>query len=398
MKISPRVAVILHQNVAWLAECVEGIREYARQAGDWHLLNLSPGFQRFHPTASLPNAGQWKGDGIIALVDDPRELRAAAKGRTLVVNLGSWHAESFGIPRVIVDHHKGGEQAAEHLLGLGLRNLAVFGWSDAWYLRLRQQGFCHRARRAGVKPLVKTESSREEAGRSWFDRISQVVRWMRALPRPCGVFAMHDYMAQLIVEACHEAGLRIPDDISLLGMDNDETVCEHLIPKLSSVGRSSRKVGWEAAALLDRLMRGDPPPHTDTLVSPSGVIARASTAKLYSPDPLVQQALDRIQTDLHTPFNIEQLAEALGVSKRTLENRFRQHLQTSPHEFLTLQRIRQAQETIRRTPGQTLEQIAAESGFASAQVLRKAFLRVSGETIGDFRRKQPGSKSETRRV
>lgn len=384
-----RVAVILHQTVPWLAECVAGIRRYATESGGWHLLNLSPGFQRFGNATSLPRAHQWKGDGIIALVDDERELRAAAKAGIPVVNLGSWHAKSFGIPRVTVDHHHGGQLAARHLLDLGLSHLAVFGWKEPWYLERRRQGFLETAHLAGAKCELKVHSSRLDADKSWYRRIGESVRWMKTLPRPCGVFAMHDYMAQLIAEACHEANLRIPDDVALIGMDNDETICEHLVPKLTSVGRNSQQVGWEAAALLDRLMRGKRPPAADILVPPSGVFARASTDRLYAADPLIQKALDAMRKNLRTPFNIEHLAGSLGVSKRTLEMRFREHLQSSPHNFLTARRIRHAQGLIQTQQGKTLEATAAASGFGSVQAFRKAFLRVTGESLASFRRRQP---------
>ncbi|MFV0337401.1 MAG: substrate-binding domain-containing protein [Chthoniobacterales bacterium] len=385
--MSYRVAVILHQTVPWLSQCVDGIRSYVQQEeADWSLIHLSPGFQRFQSIPSLPRSQQWKGDGIISLVDEAKELRAATKGKIPVVNLGSWNEKSFGIRRVMVDHHRGGEMAAEHLLGLGLRQFAVFGWSDAWYQRERQRGFCERACRSGIHCIVQTESSRHAGEKSWFQRITQAVRWIKTLPRPCGIFVVHDYMAQLIAEACHEAGFQVPDDVSLISMDNDEAICEHLVPKLTSIDRSSFQVGWEAAALLDRLMRGEICEKDDVLVPPQGIVSRASTGKLYSSDPLVQQALDTMQKLLQTPFNIEQLSEDLGVSKKTLELGFREHLQTSPHHFLTTLRVRKAQELIRLEPKKTLEQIAEESGLGSAQVLRKAFQRVIGESISSFRK------------
>ncbi|MGC3988862.1 MAG: substrate-binding domain-containing protein [Chthoniobacteraceae bacterium] len=194
------------------------------------------------------------------------------------------------------------------------------------------------------------QSPHERTNRTWPQRVAGVARWLASLPRPTGIFAVHDYRAQFLMEASHEAGLRIPEDIAVLGMDNDETICEHCAPTLSSVSRSSERVGWEAAALLDRLLCGEPPPDEDLLVEPDQVVMRQSTDNLYSADPLVKSALDYLRTHLETPFNIAQVAETLGVSKRTLETRFRDRLHRSPHQFLSGLRVQHAQALLRTPP------------------------------------------------
>ncbi|MGC3989066.1 MAG: substrate-binding domain-containing protein [Chthoniobacteraceae bacterium] len=385
--MSHRVAVILHQTIPWMAQCTAGIRRYAREVGRWHLLVMPPGFRRFGYAPTFPDLHQWKGDGIIGLVDDEAELRTAAESKMPVVNLGAWLPESFGVPRVMVDHYQGGQLAAGHLLGLGLRRLAVFGWSDAWYLNQRTAGFQERAAQAGIKCELLLTPSREDAARSWHQRIAVAARWLATLPKPCGVFGLHDYMAQLIAEACHEANLRIPDEIALIGMDNDETICEHLAPPLSSVSRNPEQTGWEAAALLDRLMHGEPPPLKDTLIEPENVVARQSTNKLSCADPVVQQVLDEMKRTLHVPTNIEEIADRVGISKRTLEIRFRESLGSSPHHFFTKLRVRHAQALLRQPEHRTMEQLALEAGFGSIQSFRKAFQRVTGESLHSSRKR-----------
>jgi LacI family transcriptional regulator len=200
---------------------------------------------------------------------------------------------------------------------------------------------------------------------------------------------VQDYRAQLLIEACQEASLRIPDDIALVGMDNDETICEHSVPRLTSVSRNSERVGWDAAALLDRMIQGEQPPDKDLYVEPDGVVARQSTDKLYSEDPVVQRALDYMRANLKEQFNIAAIAEHSAVSKRTLEMRFRQSLGISPHEQLSSLRVQLAQAMMQLPKKRTTAQMADECGFATARTFYAVFQRVTGQPPANFRRKQP---------
>ncbi len=178
----------------------------------------------------------------------------------------------------MVNHFLAGRMAADHLLERGLRDLAFFGWNNLWYSNQRRLGFFARAAEARLghqEALLLTP--RAEAHLSWTQRSEGPARWLASLPRPCGVFAVHDYRAQFLVEACGEAGRRIPEDIALIGMDNDETICDHSVPTLTSVSRNSEQVGWAALALVDRLIRGGRPPTQDLLLDPDGVVTRQST-------------------------------------------------------------------------------------------------------------------------
>ncbi len=385
-----KIALVYPASVPWIARCLDGIRRYAREKGGWHLYSSPPTLRGAEESAlTLHSMRGWKGDAIIAATNDAGELRAARRMGIPVVNLAGGLAKSFGVPRVMVDHAKAGRMAADHLLARGLRTLAFFGWKGLWYSEQRCAGFRARAGEAGVAADVFLESVHEGTGKTWPQRVARVARWLRSLPRPAGIFAVHDYRAQFLMEVCHEAGLRVPEDIAVLGMDNDEVVCEHCVPALSSVSRNSERVGWEAAALLDRLMRGKAPPSRDVLLEPDQVVTRLSTDKLYSSDPLVQRALDFLGANLKLQINIEQLAAHLGVSKRTLETRFREKLQSSPHEFVTSLRVRQARALMQMPRKRTIEQTASESGFGSVQAFRKAFHRITGETPKDFRKKSP---------
>jgi LacI family transcriptional regulator len=197
---------------------------------------------------------------------------------------------------------------------------------------------------------------------------------------------VHDYSAQFLVQGCHEANLRIPDDLAVIGMDNSDTICEHCVPTLTSVSRNSERVGWEAAALLDRMMQGEPPPSADLLLEPDGVVTRQSTDMLYCADPVAQRALDYMGAHLKRQFNIEHIAAQAGVSKRTLETHFRESLQTSPHEFLTKLRVQHAQSLMQTQQKCGMEQVAVECGFGTRKAFHGAFRRITGVSPSTWRK------------
>lgn len=388
-----RVAIIYPAAVPWMARCLDGIRRYARENGGWHLFSSPPAMASAGESVlDLRAMRGWKGDAIIAVTHEVGELRHARKMKIPVINLAGGIAKSHGVPRVMVDHHAAGRMAADHLLETGLRHLAYVGWDHLWYSEQRRSGFAGRAAESGVACHVLQSPAIAEASMDWARRISGLAGWLASLPRPAGVFAVHDYRAQVVIEACQEAKLRVPDDIAVVGMDNDETICEHSVPTLTSVSRNSTRVGWEAAALIDRMMRGGEPPDEDLLVPPKGVVARQSTDMLYAGDPVIQRAFGYMRAHLGTSFNIHAMAEHAGVSKRTLETRFRGSLASSPHAYLTRLRVRRAQELMRLSPKRTLGQIAEACGFGSAPTFYSAFERITGESPGRFRKNQAASR------
>jgi LacI family transcriptional regulator len=397
---SRKIALAYPASVPWFARLVKGIRSYVQEnARDWRLFSSPPSLLGTAESAlTIRSLQGWRGDGIILVSNDRQELQLAREMEIPVINLAAGLPESHGVPRVMVNHYLAGQMAAEHLLGQGLRNFAFFGWEGVWYSEQRRLGFSARIAQAGAASGSFLQAPHVAAAQNWTQGIASLTEWLRSLPTPAGIFAVHDYRAQLLIEACQEAGLRIPDDIAVIGMDNDEVVCEHSVPTLTSVSRNSERVGWETAALLDRLMEGEASSReipADVLLAPDGVVARQSTDRLYCSDPIVQRAVDYMRANLDAQFNIAHLAEHAGVSKRTLEMRFREETGASPHDYLNRLRVRHAQALLLQPRKRTVEQIAAECGFGTVPTFYAAFLRVSGQSLTEFRRDLATRKVQT---
>jgi len=202
-----------------------------------------------------------------AEVTTKAEVRAAGALTVPVVNI-SGALRDPGLPRVMVDHLELGRMAAEHLLERGFRRFGYYGLHKVWYSELRGRGFTERVILAGAECRELETISSIGRRRPWHGWLDELTGWLKELAPPVGLFAVHDYRARMVVDACYRAGLRVPDDVAVIGVNNDEITCEFCEPPLSSVSRNGRQVGCQAAALLDRLMSGRRPPRQEMLVVP----------------------------------------------------------------------------------------------------------------------------------
>lgn len=380
-----RVAIIHPVSAPWVARIFDGIHRYSMEHGGWHIFFIpqaSYGAERSE--MNLRSMKGWQGDGIIMATNEPTEMRFARRWGIPMVNLAGGLEALHGIPRVMVDNYKAGQLVAEHLLERNLTNLAYFGWEKLWYSLERYRGFSDRAKESGVNCMAYLRPWDDVANMNWSQRLKAPVQWLASLPLPCGIFATQDFRAQLLMEACREAGLRVPEDIAMVGMDNNETICEHAIPKLTSISRSSEHVGYEAAAYLDRMMNGEEGSTREILIPPGDVIVRESSDMMYCSDPLVRQAIEYMRKQLRENLNIENIADELGVSKRKLERSFSTAVNCPPRQYLIKLRILHAQALIKLTPDMTIDALARECGFQTSPAFYTAFRRITGTSPGKF--------------
>jgi LacI family transcriptional regulator len=381
-----KIAILYPTAVPWMARFQDGVRHYAKSHGNWHIFGSPPSLTSAGESAlTLRSLKGWKGDGIIISSNDMEELRYARSLSIPVINLGGGLEKTYGVPRIMVDHYKAGRMAARHLIERGLTSLAFYGWENQWYSTQRFLGFQAEAAEAGIQCESLLRPINEDADLIWTKRINILVDWLSSLPVPSGVFAVHDYRAQLLLEACREAQLRVPDDIAVIGMDNDETICNHSAPTLTSITRNSMQVGLLASALLDRMIHGETHPEQEVLIAPTEVVVRESSEMMYCSNPLVRQALEYMMGHLDQSFNIALVADQIGVSKRKLEMQFSESLNSSPHQYLVKMRINHAKALIKRDPKKTIDVIARECGFGSNPSFFVAFQRLTGTTPSSYR-------------
>ncbi len=381
----PKIAIVYPASVPWMGHFLDGIRRYARPLGGWRLHTSPPALAGTgEHSGSVRSLVGWKGDAVIAAISSEEDAMAAKGLGIPVINISAWIKETYGLPRVGADNQLAGRLAADHLIGRGLRDLAFLGWQDVHYSDQRLLGFSGRAEEMGASVRSRLDPPGEDC--TWGTRLDSLAGWLASLPHPCGVFAVHDYRAQLLIEACDIAGLRVPNDIAVIGMDDDVITCEHAVPTLTSVSRNSVVIGWEAAALIHRILEGSFSGEVEILVPPDRVTARQSTDMLYHADQVVQIAIGYMHRNLRNSFNIEAVARQAGVSKRTLEMRFRSSMGKSPHRFLTEARIAHARKLLSHPVKVSIQSVADDCGFKSYPAFVAAFQRISGCAPLEFKK------------
>jgi LacI family transcriptional regulator len=371
MRVRRSVALLIETSNAYARGLLSGIMAYVRQHKPWsiHLPELGRGDT---PPEWL---GRWRGDGIIARIETRPIARAVAGTRRPVVDVSAARHMPT-VPWVETDDAAIARLAAQHLLERGFRTLGFCGEPRFNWSRGRQEHFARAAREAGAELHVYEAQSATDR--------RDLLEWTRKLPRPIGVFACYDIKAQQLLEVCRELDLAVPEGLAVLGVDNDPLLCSLTTPPLSSVIPNTHRTGYEAAALLDRMMNGERVKPVGRLIEPIGIETRQSTDVLAIADREIAAAVRFIREHACDGATIADLLRAVPLSRRVLESRYRKSTGSTPHEDLLRFRIDRVKQLLAETE-HSLERIAALAGFDHPEYLSVAFKRETGTTPGRFR-------------
>jgi len=374
------VALLIETSNSYARGILAGIAAYVRHHGDW-LIDLPEQERGGSPPGWLAD---WKGDGIIARIETDEIAAALRKSKLPVVDVSAArHLKD--IPWVETDDRAIARLACEHLLDRGFRHLAYFGDAEFNWSRLRKVHFEQAAFQAGCQCSVHESASRRDAAYSW-DREKRLLKgWLHGLPRPVGIMACYDIQAQKLLEACRELDISVPEEVAVLGVDNDPLLCELASPPLSSVICNTHRTGVEAASLLDRMMSGDAVGSRAVLVEPLGIQTRQSTDILAIDDSDVAAALRFIRENAFTGIHVRDVLREVPLSRRVLENRFRRTLGRTPHQEIHRLRIQRVKQLLTETD-LSLSEIALRSGFRHDEYLSVAFKKAVGVPPRDYRR------------
>ena len=374
----PHVVILLESTYPTHTQILRGILRFTQLHAPW-TLDVRTG-RAGEPTSF--GAEKWKVDGIIANRLPPELSALIRRHRTPTIVMNDIGREVRPIARILCDNAAIARLAAETLAGKGFENFAFVGersgihWSVA-----RERVFADEIARRGFPCRVypTDEDGGAEDGRRLQD-------WLRALPRPTALFAAYDIRARQVLDACHAAGLSVPDDIAILGVDDDEVICETAAPALSSIPLSMADAGFRAAELLDRVMSTGRRPRgaADIIFPGTHVVSRRSTARDAVTDTLVRWCRALMEANVGRPFNVADLVASLGVSRRTLETRFRAATGRSLNDEITELRIRRAKTMLAKS-ALSQSAIAAACGFCDASHLNVIFRRHCGAPPSAFR-------------
>ena len=324
MNETPKVALLIETARGYGRQMLRGIIKYARLHGPWGFY-ITPGdFEQ-----ALPKMRQWGGTGIIARIETPRVAKAILRARLPTIALGLSDEQLkpddplSQLSEVVSDSDGASRMGAEHLLERGFRNYAYIGSAGRVWSGRRQGGFCARIQKAGFEPQIyKPPDAHRDC--QWEREQSILSKWLDALPKPAGVMVCNDDRGREVLEACRAAEIRVPEELAVIGVDNDELLCDLAGPPLSSVALNAESAGYRAAELLDRMMRNRVHKKERILAEPLYVVTRRSTDIVAVDDPEVAAALHFIHDRAAEPIRLEDIVEHVQISRRALEMRFRE--------------------------------------------------------------------------
>jgi LacI family transcriptional regulator len=376
------VALIIETSVVYGREILNGISRYLAVHGHWSVFLDERELGAPPPDWLL----DWSGDGVICRSTTPEIAEALTRKGIPTVDLNDRFGD-LGLPRIVSDMAAIGRLAAEHLLQRGYTDIAYCGFDGEPWCDLRLAGV-----QSVCLPIAifRTPWSGVRE-RAWQQERDAIAEWVGGLPRPLGIVACNDARAHHVLEACQAIGRSVPEEIAVIGVDNSETLCDLCNPPLSSVVPNAARVGYEAADLLCRLMAGETVAATTRLIEPTGVMARQSTDSVAITDPILARANQFIRQNAHHPITVDDVVHRSGVSRSTLERKYRTHLRTTPHEEIQIARLKRVKTLLTRT-GWSLNRIAEETGFDHPEYMMVQFKRLTGFTPSQWRSLDKGSQ------
>ncbi len=376
---SIRIGLVLEHSLAFYREILRGVNHFAVQRPHWLFTPIASNVRALRMVQPL------RCDGYIAHVFHPDLGNALRRLRRPVINVSGVLPE-LPFPRVVADHAEVGRQAARHLLECGLRQLAFVGYRRHHFATERERGFREIAAGAGVPVAAFYQpSQRWEDPTGVWRWNSPLLTWLQNLPKPAGVLASHDTQGAQIAEYCHQLNLVVPDQVAVVGVDDDDLLCELSRPSLSSVHLPAVRIGYEAAQLLDQWLSGHRPTQRALVLPPMGVIVRQSSNLQAVPDADVAAAVRFIHDHAHEPVRVADVLRVVATARRALERRFRKWLQRSILEEIRRAHVNRAKQLL-ITTDLPMGQVAQRSGLQTSRHLSIAFRQGVGTTPTAFRR------------
>lgn len=378
MKKIPKVALLVETSREFGRSFLYGVARYSRTHGPWVFYRETGGLER-----SIPRIKNWGADAVMT-----RTLKHIEKLHSLdipIIYVVHREIKDSPYPMVLTDGKNIAEMAAEHFLDRGFRLFAYCGFDSMSWSVQRGRFFCHFITNAGFDVNIYKQPPSKTLQR-WENEQSLLAEWLRGLPKPVAILACNDDRGQHVIEACKMVNIKVPEQVAVLGVDNDVLVCDLCEPPLSSIALNAEKAGYDAAELLDHLMHGGKMTAQKILVEPTHIVTRRSTDILSIQDTDVAEALRFIRNNCRSQITVEDVVDALTISRRVLEKRFRKLLNRSVLEEIRKARTDAAARMLVETE-MSVSQIAEKLGYTETAHLSRYFHKEKGISPIAFRKR-----------
>jgi LacI family transcriptional regulator len=369
---------------------LRGITRYSKDHGPWTFCKM-PAYYRetIGIDGILRWAKEWEADGIIGQFYNDEEVKKFTHAGIPVI-AQDFKERFTDIPNITGAYYETGKLAAEYFLKKGFKNFAFYGFNNIVWSRERAQGFEERIQEAGYS-VHNYQLKDSKAADLWYYKPSAVSEWLKSLPKPIALMTCDDNQGHHITEAARHAGIRIPDEVAVLGVDNDEMICDLSDPALSSIELDTEKGGYEAARLMEKMIKDKVLSSPDVIVKPTQVVTRHSTDVFASKDKYVVNALKYIHGNLDKNLKVDQVLREVPLSRRSLEKRFMLTTGYPVYEYIYNQRIEKFTQKLLETD-MTIFEIALDLGLSDSKNIARQFKQIKGVTPMEYRKKHVVAK------
>jgi len=378
MRKTPRIILLMDTSRGYEQGLVRGVLKYSRLHGPWKFFRIIPVVSGGRKII-LDELRRWKADGIIMREKD-EYMEVLSLDLPLII--APYRNTFKKYSNIMTNNNAIGIMAAEHLLDRGFRNFAFYGvGSWVWSIN-RQQSFSARLAKEGFNTHIYTEHPQN----SQTEKQASLSKWLRSIPKPFGLMVCTDDCSIDCTEACRTVGLSIPEDIAIIGVGNDELVCDFSDPPLSSVVLNTGQAGYKAAELLAGMIYSRKKRIKDIIVEPLHIVTRQSTDILATEDRNLAMAIRFIRDNAGHNIRVEDVVKAIPMSRRALYQKFHDVLGRSIHEEILRVQMNYAAKMLVETDLQITE-IASKLGYQDAKNLSRIFKREKESTPLAYRKK-----------
>lgn len=374
----PHVALLIETSRSYTRQLMRGIRHYISEHGPWSVFME----QRALESSPPPWLRSWKGDGILTRTGTQATADAIRRTGVPAVELRATKLR-HSFPFVGVDNRVLGRLVAEHLAERGFRHFACYDIDSELFFEERRDNFVATVRAMGFDCQVLHAADSREKPLQWEKQQRALVKWLTDLPKPVGIMACTDQLGFWLLDACLRAGVAVPEQAAVVGAENDESLCMMSTPPLSSVQFAAERIGYEAAALLDRMMHGQEAPG-QTVFEPLGIVTRPSSDIVAIEDSVVARAVQYIRDHADAALTVEDVLDVIPISRSALERRMTAALGRAPKAEILRAQLNRVKDLLRDTD-LNLSAIAQACGFRHPQYMSHIFKKKLGQTPGAYR-------------
>jgi len=376
-----RILLLIDYSSEFSRKLLKGLVRYSKENGSWIFYRLPEYYKTLYGKEGIVQwAKEWKADAVIAQWDHEGTNLLQALGVPVILQNYKKRSEYFS--NLTGDYYGTGKMAAQFFAKRRFRSFAFYGNNKLIWSRERAEGFRDEIERIGGNYYyMETVNLRNEP---WGEGHIELEDWLKSLPKPVALLACDDNFAMQVSETCKLNDIRIPEEISLLGVDNDELICNLSDPPISSIVLDVEKGGYEAGRLIHQLIEGYRTKPFNIIINPVRFELRQSTEKYDISNPYILEVVKYIENNFTEELTIDSLTKIVPLSRRNLEVKFKKEMGTSIYQFILSCRVEYFAMLLVST-NRLLFELALESGFNDCKNISRIFKRFKGYSPAEFR-------------